>query len=148
MWYNNHKINSQIVKSKKQFIFFTFFIVVFYFPSLVLARGLVPCGGDSEKPCTVDDMFSFSARIISVMVAFAGLYAITFIVKNGFNLVLSGGDTEAVTNARKGLANAMIGFGIVMLSFVLIATVVQVLDIKCFDLAKPQTYLLNQCNVQ
>jgi lysylphosphatidylglycerol synthetase-like protein (DUF2156 family) len=118
-------------------------------PVSVSARGLVPCGGYSndagttmEKPCSVEDIFVLAAELINFLLATAGIVAVAFIVYRSFGLVLSAGNEEAVSKNKQGLSNAIIGFVIAMLAFVIVNTIITyVFGVKSFNLSNPKCYL-------
>ncbi|HVO86165.1 MAG TPA: pilin [Candidatus Binatia bacterium] len=56
----------------------------------------------------------------SVVALLAGIVAVIMIIIGGFQIVISGGSTEAVTNGRKKVVNSMIGLVIVSLAWSII----------------------------
>src|SRR5436305_260538 len=125
-----------MLKPKIKIISLLFPIVLLagsFAPVVVSARGLVPCGGYSdnqgthEKPCNVQDVFALFARVTNFLIAFAGVYAVYQIVNAGFWLIVSAGNEEAVSTQKKALTNAVIGFVLVMVAYLLINTVINLL---------------------
>ena len=130
------------------------------------ARGLVPCGGYSddkgtrEKPCTVEDIFAMVARVTNWLIAVAGLYAVFKILQGGFWLILSMGNEEAITQKKGQITDAVVGFVLTMMAFMLINFVANFLLTRqlvttnpaCkLDLTAPLTYLnidTSKCNGQ
>jgi hypothetical protein len=116
-------------------------------PLVSQAAGLVPCGGPTEKPCTVLDVFTIIARVTNWLVAMAGIYAVYQFINHGFWLVISMGNEEAITKHRSGLMEAVLGFILVMIAFMLINTVVNFIFLGTapqgshLDLTSPCTYL-------
>lgn len=117
-------------------------------PVAVSARGLVPCGGYKddastirEKPCTVEDVFVLSAKLINFLVATAGFYAVVWIVYSGFGMVLAAGNEESLSKHKKGLTNAIIGFFIVIVAFTLINTVINTVFQANVNLLDPKCYI-------
>ena len=148
-------------QKQKILLFIALFVALFTFsaaPHPALAKGLVPCGGyntASTNPCTFKDIFVLIAQVTNWLVAMAGLYAVYEIINNGFWLVISMGNEEAITTRKNGLSNAVVGFVLVMFAFMLINTVVNVLltrsiattaNPQCrLNLTDPLTYLsINQ----
>lgn len=146
-----------------------FFTAIFIFLSVAalvaapvrfsLAAGLVPCGGTGQNPCTVLDAFALVAIVTNWLIAMAGLYAVYKIVGHGFWLVVSMGNEENITTHKAGLTDAVLGFVLVMLSFMFINTVVNFLltrdaavhnNPNCkLDLTNPTAYLVinqNPCS--
>jgi hypothetical protein len=117
-------------------------------PVFAQARGLVPCGGYKddgtlEHICTVNDAFYLAARVTNWLIMLAGLYAVVRIIYAGAMLTFSQGNQESVTKYQGALTNAIIGFVLVMTSFLIVNTVVNTLLLsKCkIDLRNPTTYL-------
>ena len=134
------------LKQKKFLLSFSLFFIILAFlfvPQFSSARGIVPCGGSGEKPCTVQDIFILIARAINYLIGVAGIYAVFQIVNAGFWLMVSSGDEEKIKKWRQGLSNAVVGFVVVLLAFVFINTAVNLLLApKCkVDLTNPLSYL-------
>lgn len=118
-------------------------VAVLLVPYFSDARGLVPCGGDGEKPCNITDIFILIAHTTNWLILMAGIMAVYNIISAGFWLVLSMGDQEAITTKRKAILDAIIGFIMVMMAFMFMNTVVNLLlKSKCkINLSDPLTYL-------
>ncbi len=121
-------------------------LLIMSVPFMAQAFNLIPCGGystDSQAPCTISDFFYMIARIINWLISLAGIYAVFHIIISGFRMVISQGNQEAVKKAQEGVINAVVGFAIVLASFLIVNTVVNSLLLsKCpIDLTKPETYL-------
>jgi hypothetical protein len=99
-------------------------ILAFSLPFFVSARGLVPCGGIGENPCNVKDIFSLIAKVTNWLIFVAGIYAVAQIILNGFYMVVSMGNEEAISKRKSGLTDAVIGFILVMVAYILINTAV------------------------
>lgn len=110
-------------------------------PSFVLAQGLVPCGngeysydatqpgatppantGATDKMCTVTDLFRIVVIVTNFLIAFAGLIAVVMIVAGGLKMVTSAGNPTAYGAAKKSMLNAVIGFALTFLAFMLVNT--------------------------
>lgn len=98
----------------------------------ILEGGIVNCGNKGtvedknvSDACTVEDIFKFMGRLASILIALAGIVAVFFIVKSGLQMVLAAGDMGAITKARKGLTNAVIGFVLVMIAFLTVNTILK-----------------------
>ena len=125
-------------------------------PLVSHAAGLVPCGGPTESPCTVKDVFVLIARVTNWLIATAGLYAVYKVIDHGFWLVLSMGNEENITKHRSGIVDAVMGFCLVMIAFMIINTVVNFMltrdmalknNPECrLDLTDPMNYLLIKQN--
>lgn len=138
-------------KQKKQIIIILLFSLFLLAPVAASAAGLVPCGGpnNGEKPCTFQDMFILVARATNFLIEWAGVFAVYQIIFNSFGVIWHLGEEESITQYRKSLSNAIVGFVMVMMAFVFINTTVNIiLSSKCsFDLTNPLNYIEinNQC---
>ena len=133
-----------IQKPKIKFIFpLALVLFVALTPVLVHARGLVPCGGYNENPCTVTDIFVLLARVSNWLIALAGVFAVQRIGLAGFWLVISAGNEETISKNKKAIAQAVTGLVFAMLAFLFVNTAVNfLLRSRCkLDLKNPLTYL-------
>lgn len=62
--------------------------------------------------------------ITSILLPLVGIISMLFIIIGGFQYITSRGDEELATSGRRTLTNAIIGLVIVILSYVIIATVI------------------------
>ncbi len=124
-------------------IFISLAVIIAIIPLFASARGLVPCGGDGENPCKFTDIFVLIARVTNWLLMFAGVFAVYQMVNNGFWLVITMGNEESITQRKKGLSNAIVGFVLAMLAFVFINTTVNLLlRSRCnVDFKNPLSYL-------
>ncbi len=99
-------------------------LVVFLMPFFADARGLVPCGGVDEKPCTVKDVFVLVARVTNKLIAIAGIYAVYVIIGAGWWMINTMGDEERLTGYKKQLTQAIVGFVLVLMAYMLMNTIV------------------------
>lgn len=88
---------------------------------------IVTCGGPSQPECQIIDIVYTVQRIINFLLAWAWLVTIFFILWSGWDMINSGGNQEAVTKAKAGLTQAIIGFFLVMASYLLINLIVGIL---------------------
>lgn len=136
---------------KKQKFLITLFalaagLLLFATPLISQSAGLVPCGGINQQPCKLLDLFTLVALVTRWLIATAGVFAVYEFINHGFWLVVSMGNEEAITKHRNGLTQAVLGFILVLLAFVLVNTAVNflflgnALDTSKLDLTKPCTY--------
>jgi hypothetical protein len=126
-------------------------VALFSAPFFVSAGGLVPCGGDNQSPCTVKDIFVLIAKVTNYLIAMGGVFAVYQMIIAGFNLIVfAGGNEEAITTNKNAITNAIVGFILTLMAFMIINTVVNVLltrslatrDPNCrLNLTDPLTYL-------
>lgn len=131
---------------KIKILFFSVFL--FAIPFFVLAAGLVPCGGATESPCGIKDIFILFIRTTNTLIGLASIYAVYQIINGGFWLVVSMGNEEAISTQRKRITQAVVGFVFSMMAYMLVNTVVNLLLLngangKCkLDLKDPLNYLI------
>jgi len=90
---------------------------------------LVNCGsynenGTRQSDCTLGSLIDTVGLIINFLLSWAWLVSILFIVVSGIRMVLSGGNEERLSSAKASLSNAIIGFILILLSFVIINLVI------------------------
>ena len=103
-------------------------------PSEPEPSGLVKCGrslpadatAEEKKTneCTITDFLQMVLNIINFLLSWAWLVATLMIVWAGWGMVNAGGNEEEVSKAKTTLSNAIIGFFLIMVSFVLLNFVV------------------------
>ncbi len=92
------------------------------------AFSLVPCGrSDQQTPpnnpdaqCTLRHLFVTITRTINYLVSMAALVAIFYIVNAGFGMIFAMGNPEQIQKHKEAVRDAVVGLGIVAISFVLI----------------------------
>lgn len=83
--------------------------------------------------CDFNQIVISVIRIVNYLLAWAWLVALLFIMWASWNMVISGGDSEKITGAKSTLNNAIVGFFLVTVSFILLNFVVSMFtnyDIK------------------
>lgn len=121
-------------------------------PFAANAAGLVPCGGPTESPCTIKDVFVIAARVTNTLIGLAGIYAVFQIVSAGFWLVASLGNEEAITKRRKSIVQAVVGFALALMAFIFVNTAVNYLLLNAekkeckLNLQDPLNYLVIHSN--
>lgn len=137
-----------MVQSTKKYFLAILLFLLLTTPIWVSAAGLVACGGSNQNPCGIQDFFYLVARVTNWLIMVAGIYAVFQMVFAGFNLVDSLGDEEKITNNKKLLSNAVVGFVLVMIAFILINTAVNSILLvgssKKIDITKPLDFLLGK----
>jgi hypothetical protein len=107
------------VMNARQF-YFSGIAVLLQLPLFAYGAGLVPCGGDGEEACqmchTVQLINGVSAWLVGILSVVA---AIMFILA-GFKILMAGGNSSALQDAKSMITNVAIGFVIVLASWLLI----------------------------
>lgn len=84
--------------------------------------GIVTCTGPDCNLCTLVEMIN---AIVAWLFGFLTLAAVAILVFAGFKLVLSAGDTGAMSDAKKMITNVVIGFVIVLAAWLIVDTVMK-----------------------
>lgn len=94
----------------------------------------------------VPDLTSLLIKIMRGFVLIAGIWAVAFIVIGGFKMVISQGNEEAVTAARKSITWSVIGLIVVLLAFSIIAIIQNLVgvDIKEVKTSQIPSYNITQ----
>lgn len=113
------------MKTKLLSLALTFMIGLAALPAK--AQGLVPCGttGNPEE-CSLCYLLELVKNIIDFLVIIAAPIAVVFIVWGGFMLLIAGGSEEKISQGKKILSSAVTGLVIVLISWLLIATIIGV----------------------
>lgn len=138
------------MKSKIKIIFLVFLVGLLLFantPSVAQAFQLINCGSSSpagnQTPCGIGDLLYTVRLLINFLLSVAWLVSILFIVVSGVRMILAQGNEESLTKAKASLSNAIIGFIIILTSFIILNLVVGFLTggesglTNAFDLIKP-----------
>jgi Trk-type K+ transport system membrane component len=96
----------------------------------IAAGGLVPCDGPD---CDLSDLIRMGNNIIKFLVYIGVFIGVVMIAWGGFNLVLSQGNESAMEKAKSRIWNVVIGLLIVLLSYLIVETVLNVLTGDGFD---------------
>lgn len=81
---------------------------------------------DAEQTFGPEAISYILADIIVVLLQIAGALAIYFIVTSGFNYVKAFGREEELQKAKKGLTWAIIGFIVVILSYMIVQNIIKI----------------------
>lgn len=80
---------------------------------------------------TLNCIFPLFQNIISVLLSFAGIVALFFIIISGFRYMTSGGDPKQLEGARKTLTYAILGLAVVLGSFFVINLIAEATGVSC-----------------
>jgi hypothetical protein len=140
-----------MTSKKVRIIFFSFLLAILFFANVSQAA-LVTCGGHNDDgtvqpACTIPDLIKTVLNIINFLLSWAWLVAVIFIVWAGWGMIGAGGNEEEVTKAKATLSNAIIGFFIIMASFVLVNWAVSLLTGNGIPRAGTLIQLFNLLNI-
>lgn len=107
-------------------------LVIFLFSTFALpanAGGLVPCGGPGEEMCTLCDFFKLGQNIINFLLEDVALPLTTVMIAvGGVTLAISGGSPKRLELGKKILTSAVIGLIVVLASWLIINTIINLLS--------------------
>ena len=100
---------------------------------------LVNCGGygpngQPQKACQLTDLVIVMVRLINFFLGMAWLVAMFFIFWAGYNMLSSSGNEEKLTAAKGTFRSAVVGFFLVMASYLLVNFAVQAFTGFKYDL--------------
>jgi hypothetical protein len=103
--------------------------------------GLIQCGNHGEPTCTIRDLISTIKRLINFLLSWAWLVAVVFIAWSAWEMINAGGNPQALAKAKTGLSNAIIGFFLVLASFLLLNMIIFFMTGEALDLTSLRTFL-------
>jgi len=101
--------------------------LLLFLPFFVEAQGLVPrpiTGLPGGQGATAG---AWIRDFILMFLEVAGLIAVAFIIYGGFRYITSAGNEEAAESGKNTLTNAIIGLVIIILSYVIVAVLINAL---------------------
>jgi len=94
--------------------------IVLFTPSLTLAAGLVPCGGEGEPVCQACHAVDMLSGLLDWLIGILTVVFAIIMVSAGISLVTSSGSASAKEKAKSMITNAFVGFVIVLAAWLLI----------------------------
>lgn len=102
--------------------------VLVFSPLLAVAQNgfhFVPCGrsdqaGTPDAQCQFRHIIILIVRVINYLITVAAFVAMYHVLLGGWDLMTSVGNSEKIEKAKKGISNAVVGFGIVVIGFVFV----------------------------
>src|SRR3989344_5072849 len=108
-------------------------IIALALPFSASAFSLVPCGRsdqqnktppDPNANCQLGHLFILIIRMINYLISMAAIVAIYYVLNACFGMVLAMGNAEKIQTNKEAIQNAVVGFAIVILAFVLVNLIV------------------------
>ncbi len=90
--------------------------------------------GTAKDVATLNCIPAVVQNVIYAAFVFAGIVAVILIIYSGIKFILSGGDPKQVEGARKTMTYAIIGFIVILLSFVILNLISNVTGVGCIKL--------------
>lgn len=137
--YNTHERKSLMIKKIKSYLLYTVIPVIALLtpvaaPSIVRAQPDIPsaaCTGTKLQitdpvagSCTdtksTSDFNSIITKVVNIFTVVVGIVAVIMIIVGGFRYITSGGESNAVSGAKKTILFAIIGLIIVVLAQVIV----------------------------
>lgn len=116
----------------------------------VLALAQVSGGGflDCQGPdCSACNLVSMANRVIDWLVGVLLVVFAVLMVRAGFNLVMSGGNSGALSDAKDTFVNAIIGLLIILSAWLIVDTLMKGLNVQGMT-SGPLPWSQVQCQVQ
>ncbi len=110
------------LKRNKKIIVFLL-IITFSLTNLIEAKGLVPCGGPGEDPCTACHLLVLIQNVIEFVIKAAFIICICLIIYGGFRWLFSFGNDENIAAGQKAIINALLGLMIVLAAWLIVNTI-------------------------
>lgn len=89
----------------------------------------VTCTGTSCPPTEPKTLGGIISVLLPYLYAAAGIFLLLYLIYAGFSYMLAAGDQKKVQEARARLTNALIGFLVVFLSYLLVQALGKILGI-------------------
>jgi len=91
---------------------------------------LVPECGDVDNPCTLCHLLLLIKNVILLLTQIAFAIAALFFIVGGIAFLTSSGSPERIEWAKKTVTNAVIGIALVLMSYLIIASIIVALGGK------------------
>ena len=83
-------------------------------------------GTEEEASGDATDVVLFIQKIANAITGVVATVAVLFIVINGAMMVISAGDSDKISNAKKGLTWGAIGLLLIMFAYIIVRTIIAV----------------------
>ena len=123
-------LTKQKIVSKLKYYFPVLFLLIpfFAYAQSTVSNGLQTSGlqsifgtGGLNSSQSLSDLV---ANVIRILLIFAGVIAIVFVIIGGYQYVVSGGNEETAEKGKKTLINAIIGIVVIVLAYAIINVIV------------------------
>lgn len=107
---------------------FFILVIIFFIPGLVHAQnlGLGYAANIGLHAGNFNNPQEIVVDIVKYLITFVAIMAVSIIILGGFKWMVSGGNSEAIIDARKLLLSGMIGLVIILTSYTLVEYVVEI----------------------
>lgn len=118
---------------KKLVLCLRIFILSLFFPVTAYAQGLTREECSQDSIARLGCLPFYLGNIVNGIFALSGIAAVILIILSGIRLLVSGGDPEKVARARKSLYYSIVGFLVVLFSFLILQVVSFVTGASCIN---------------
>lgn len=102
--------------------------LIMILPLPASAFSLVPCGSSEyPEPCQLRHLVILVIRLINYLISVAAIVAMYQILFSGWTAITAMGNTEKIEKAKATISNAVVGFAMIVLAFVLVNLLVNVI---------------------
>ena len=74
------------------------------------------CSVNSSGDATVNAAFLIGLAVFEILLVFAGLFAVAFVIYGGYKFIIAQGEPDKIAGARKTILNALVGFIIAVIA--------------------------------
>lgn len=107
-----------ILKQKSAIIGISVIMLLLAYPA---SAAIVNCGHTgTTSQCTLPDLIKLIARFINTLIALSWLVAVFFVFWSGYGMATSWGNSEKLTQAKASFRDAIIGFFLILIAFILV----------------------------
>ncbi|MCF7815552.1 MAG: pilin [Candidatus Pacebacteria bacterium] len=109
----------------KRTLLVVFLALLISVPALTFAgEGIVPCDGPDCQAC---DFVELGQKLISWFIGIMATIIALMFAFGGMKMVMSGGSTEAISQARTTMTNSVVGFVILLSGYLIVDTALKLL---------------------
>lgn len=117
----------------KKAIFASLSVMAFIVPKNSYAQGLTREQCFQDSIAKIGCLPFYLGNVINGLFALSGIAAVILIIISGIRLLVSGGDPVAVAKARRSLFYSILGFVIVLGSFLILRVISFVTGAECIN---------------
>ena len=88
------------------------------------SAALVNCGGKTQEPCELTDLIFIIVKIINTLLGLSWLVAVFYVFWAGFTMITAYGNPEGLEVGKKTFRNAIVGFFMILVAFILVNWIV------------------------
>ncbi len=109
----------------KKIVLITIFLLLI--TSFASAQGLVQCGNPGQPACNLCSFLELAKNLINFAIQITFAFAGLFITWGAFVIMTAGGSAARVEEGKKMMTTAVIGLVIMLTSWLILGTVIQII---------------------